>query len=99
MKIEWSPNALEREATIDAWWRENRPDAPDLFTRELLGAIEQIASFPEVPPVCAHVDGRPVRSVLLPKTRQHLYYSVHRDRDALWIHTIWGTRRDEPPPL
>jgi hypothetical protein len=25
-------------------------------------------------------------------------YSVHPERDVIWLHTIWGTRRDGQPP-
>lgn len=55
MKLEWSPVARERAAFIDAWWREERPAAPNRFTEELIAAIH--------------------------------------------IELIWGTRRDDPPPL
>ena len=98
MKLEWSPTARNRAAIVDAWWRDERPAAPDLFTRELIAALQQIRDFPEVPSVCGRVRGRPVRRVLLKKTRQHVYYLVDPVAGVVRIHAIRGTRR-RPPPL
>ena len=81
MKLLWSPVARERAAYIDAWWREERPAAEDLFTRELIAAIQDVLEFPEVPAIYRHLNGEPVRRVLLRKTKQHLYYLVRRDED------------------
>ncbi|MCA9623071.1 MAG: type II toxin-antitoxin system RelE/ParE family toxin [Myxococcales bacterium] len=99
MKLTWSPAARERAADIDAWWREERPAAPHRFTEELIAAVRYILDYPEVPPVYVELDGYAVRRVLLKKTRQHVYYSVQPEKGRIWIHLIWGTRREDPPPL
>ena len=37
MKLVFSPEADQDVDKIDAWWRENRLDAPRLFVEELTG--------------------------------------------------------------
>lgn len=99
MKVQVSRHAVARELTIELWWRQNRLDAPDLFSEELIEALAYIEDFPEVPPIFKELDGYPVRRVLLKKTRQWVYYTVRRDLGIILIETIWGTSRDDPPPL
>ena len=50
-----------------------------------------------MPAIHFRVDGEEIRAVLLEKTRQWLYYAVQADPEQIWVYTIWGTRRDEPP--
>jgi len=41
--------------------------------------------------------GVTIRRVLLPKTEQHIYYSIDEANDTVIIRTIWGARRGRSP--
>jgi hypothetical protein len=45
VKVELAHEACEQVRTIDAWWRANRPAAPDLFTNELAHALTKLEAF------------------------------------------------------
>lgn len=81
------------------WWRANRPTAPELFDTELSAAITQLESQHSLPQVFESVADEPIRRVLLPKTEQHLYYSIDETAAVVLIHTIWGARRGSGPKL
>jgi plasmid stabilization system protein ParE len=91
-----SDTAAEIER-IDDWWRENRPSARNLFTRELSAAFRTIASLPNagrsVPR--ASIDG--VRRVLLRRTKFHLYYRF--TDDEVQVLLLWSVRHGEDAPI
>jgi hypothetical protein len=95
MKLALAPLAEARELEIDLWWRQQRPDAPDRFTEELLATLDWIEDHAEVPAVFEDIDGYPARRVLLKRSRQWVVYTVRHDDDVIVVETIWGTRRDE----
>lgn len=91
-----TPIADANIRVIDAWWRENRLAAPDLFLDELALAVSLIGSFhhlgkryqgPRIPSL---------RRYLLRSTRYHLYY-VESGPEALTILTVWGAVRGQTP--
>jgi hypothetical protein len=43
--------------------------------------------------------GKTLWRVLLPKTQQHLYYTIDEATDTVVIRTIWGARRGRRPKL
>lgn len=47
MNVELSLEAEEQAEACDAWWRENRREARDLFARELAATRAQLASTPK----------------------------------------------------
>ena len=46
MKVEFSGEARAQVERADAWWRENRPAAPDLFANELDQALIALEGTP-----------------------------------------------------
>jgi plasmid stabilization system protein ParE len=46
MKLVFSPEAERDVEAIDAWWRENRLGAPNLFAEELARVCEDIRRKP-----------------------------------------------------
>lgn len=73
------------------------PEAPDLFDKELEEAIRQIVRRPTAGAVypCGFPDV--VRRVFLPKTKNHVYFTVH-DGEVV-ILSIWGAPRRRGPKL
>jgi hypothetical protein len=39
------------------------------------------------------VRGKVIRRLLLPKTEQHVYFSIDDDGQRVVIHTVWSARR------
>ncbi len=100
MIVGYLPEAELRIEAVDAWWRENRPAARQLFREELEAAIARALVAPlAVGVVYASIKGMRVRRTLLTKTCQHLYYSVDEEADELLIHAVWGAARGRGPTL
>jgi len=49
--------------------------------------------------VHSQIEGETVWRILLPRTEQHVYYSVNDTADEVVIETIWGARRGRGPQL
>ncbi len=93
---------LARRALADAkrkktWWRGNR-DAADLFEQELDATLERIAATPALGQrVEQRRGGVWVQRLLMPKTKDHVYYAVHEDEVV--VLSIWGAPRGRGPTL
>jgi hypothetical protein len=66
--------AAQEIETAGAWWRANRPAAPDLFSTELTHALQLVAARPEIGARATNSRLRGVRRVLLSRIRYHLYF-------------------------
>jgi plasmid stabilization system protein ParE len=84
---------------ITRWWRENRPAASSLFEDELDVALDKLEADPTFGTQYQVVRGRVIRRILLPKTEQHLFYSVDEESGIVVLHTVWGARRGRGPKL
>lgn len=91
-----APEAREQARIIDAWWRENRPSAPELFVAELSSAISTLASAPKAGTPFSH-QLKGVRRLLLRSTRHHIYYRAKDE--AVVILAIWSSVRGSGPDL
>jgi hypothetical protein len=69
-----------------------------MFDQELEHAAAKLTSLPTDPGMRYDmVRGKQIRRLLLPKTEQHIYFSV--EADSVVVHTIWGARRGRGPKL
>ena len=81
---------------IDAWWRENRDKASDLFTDELEHALDNLSSMPSLGVV--YQPGNPaVRRLLLQRTQYCVYFI--EERDCVYVLTVWSGLRGRGPKL
>ncbi len=71
-----TPDADENIEFIDTWWREQRRAAPELFRVELREAFERLARSPEIGLPLPGASEVRYRRLLLPRTRNHVYYCV-----------------------
>jgi hypothetical protein len=99
VKIRISRRASARIRAQDEWWREERRDAPDLFKQELTEAFLRILQAPKVRSPYGTIEGESVWRVLMPRTEQHVYYSVDDEAAEIMIETVWGARRRRGPKL
>jgi len=81
---------------IDAWWREHREEAPDLFEQELAAGFETIASAPGAGKRYPHARGD-VRRLVLRSTRNHIYYVEFPDH--VLVVAVWGGVKGAGPDL
>lgn len=98
MIVDLSEQAKADVARIDAWWRENRPEARHLFADELEVVIALLEVAPDAGEPYETLRNRRVRRALMPKTRHYAYHYIVND-DVLEIIAIWGTQRGDGPPL
>jgi plasmid stabilization system protein ParE len=92
----------ETEAQVEqaaAWWRENRPAAPDLFSQELAGAFDLLARAPQVGRRYLRRSIPGLRRLLLPSTRYHVYYVHAAGSDTCVILAVWSAVRGRGPRL
>lgn len=92
MRVRLTPRALleiERKAT---WWRRERPAAASLFEDELVAKVAQALVQPNLGSIYKEEGGVTIRRLLLPRTRNHVYYVV--DGDELVVLSAWGAADD-----
>ncbi len=98
MNLRFTSQALADAKRIKTWWRRNRPGAPDVFEQELNAALERIVHGPSSGTIYEQGDLEvPVRRVLLPKARHHLYYTI--DGNDVVVLSVWGAPRGRGPKL
>ena len=81
--------------SIDRWWRENRPAAPDLFVSELKLGASLVASFPLLGKRYPAAGVPRLRRYLLRATRYHFYYLP--SESEILILAVWGAIRGTTP--
>jgi plasmid stabilization system protein ParE len=94
-----APSARQHIRRIDEWWRENRTNAPDLFTRELEAAFVRIAATPLIVAVYRETKGRAVRRLLMPRTSYHLFFEVNQGEQTIRVLAVWHAVRGRGPRL
>jgi len=96
--IRTTPDADEQIVRADAWWRENRPAAVDLFAAEFETAVRLIELLPDggVPYRASPLRG--VRRLLMRRTRFHVYYA-REDAAVVVILAVWSAVRGHGPPI
>ncbi|NOY93023.1 MAG: type II toxin-antitoxin system RelE/ParE family toxin [Deltaproteobacteria bacterium] len=101
MSVRFTPEARDQAEASDIWWRTHRDEARDMFARELLAAQELVASTPSLGTFYTMLEETPVRRLLMPKTRHHIYYTLRReaDEDEVVILAVWGAPKAEGPFL
>lgn len=99
MKVRFTQRAQRRAKLVAEWWRQHRPVAPALFEEELAGLVGKRVERPTVGIVYQTLDGQVIRRRLMPRTAQHVYYSVDESNLTIVIHAVWGARRGRDPRL
>ncbi len=95
MKVVVAKDARDQANDIDAWWRENRPEAPDMFQAELIAALQLLADAPNT----GTRYERNYRRVRLQRTRHNVFYEVDRQQDVLTVVAVWGMPKGKMPKL
>ena len=88
VRVELEAIAQMRAAVL--WWRENRPAAGNLALQELREAIALLREQPDAGAIYRRYRAGAVRRVLLPKTRNHLYWEHDADAGILTVLALLG---------
>lgn len=99
MKLVFSAEADQDVEKTDAWWRENRPDAPRLFAEELAGVCSEILRKPLILRPYRERRGVVIRRWLMRKTERHVYFEADVERGVVTVLRVWGARRGRGPKL
>lgn len=97
MKLRFAPRALAEAKRKKTWWLTNRPAAPLLFEQELNAALDSILSTSGLGAEYPNRFAVDVRRVLMPRTRDHVYFTVMDDE--IIILSVWGAQRAKGPSL
>ncbi len=94
MALKFAPQVLNDIRAADAWWRANRPAAPELLRVELRQAFRVLADSPLAGAPALDGKASGIRRLYLRMTRYFLYYSAHEgDVEVLRLwHASRGTR-------
>jgi plasmid stabilization system protein ParE len=94
-RVRLHSRAKRHLAIARAWWRVNRPSAPDAIDEEMQAARKLLSSTPDAGGESEDYPG--LRRLLLERVDYHLYYRVDRARMTVEIVAVWHARR--LPPL
>ena len=81
-----------------AWWRGNRPAAPNLLTSEIAAAFSLLENAADIASRYRRRGIPGLRRLLLPRTRYHVYY-VHDPTGEVLVLAVWSAVRGRGPPL
>ena len=100
MRVKLSLRAQQRARIITTWWRKHRPGGEEVFEQELVHMIDRLALMSPRGPV-GTVDGthrgKPTWRILLPRTKQYLFYEIDEAKETVVVIMIWGARRGHRP--
>jgi plasmid stabilization system protein ParE len=97
LAVVYTRRAAGEVERIDAYWRENRPESPDLFLADLLRTLALVAIAPRIGIAARDERIAGVRRVLLQRTGHHLYYRIHDD--MIQVLAVWHGARGVGPEL
>lgn len=98
MRLEITKRAQREAKRLAQWWLDNRDKAPELFEQELIAAYELILGEPGLGQTYLISRGRRVQRLLMPGTKNHVYYYRQR-ADLIRVVSIWGAVRGRGPKL
>jgi plasmid stabilization system protein ParE len=91
--------AAQHIGVAKAWWRDNRPAAPQAIDQELKRAFTLIASQPTAGARATDVELPNVRRVFLPRVKYYLYYHLVSAPERIEVVAFWHARRGHGPPI
>lgn len=91
--------AAAQASALDEWWTANRLAAPALFAREFVNAVTLLGAAPGVGAPFRRSSIPGVRRLVLPRTRNLVFYVFDRSRDIVFILAVWGGPKGTDPTL
>ena len=97
--VEVSAVAAAQIRVAEAWWRTNRPKAPNAIREELERAWALVAAQPDIGSRARNLKLAGVRRVHLSRIRYYLYYRVSENPTQIEILGFWHSSRGGQPPI
>lgn len=82
-----------------AWWRTNRPAAPETFEENLAAALDLLAAQPLAGSASKSSRLPGIRRVYLSRVRYHLYYRPDVAGRKIDVLACWHASRGRSPRL
>lgn len=99
MQLRVGKRAQKQAEKMEAWWVENRPDAPTLFVDELEETFRYICDVRSAG-VRWPTPRRPnLRRILMPRTNNHVYFVIDEASETVRVHAVWGAPKGSTPKL
>jgi len=95
VKVELSAEARAQVREIDAWWREHRQAAPNLFSDEVERALLALEQTPALG--VRYAPNPKVRRLLLKRTGYHVY--AREEPERVYVVAVWSVFRRRGPHL
>lgn len=99
LRVEVSAIAAAQVRAAEAWWRLNRPKAPNAIREELERASSLIAMQPQVGARARNVTLVGVRRLHLARVRYDVYYRLAEAPEQVEILAFWHSSRGSDPPI
>lgn len=100
MRVRFTPEARIAIREKRAWWEQHHEKAPRLFVEELAAVVAKLREGAEQErQQYAARSGRIIWRLLMPKTRNHIYYRVNEAGRDVEILLIWNAVAGATPEL
>ena len=86
-RVGFSRTADAQVETIESWWRENRPAAPDMFSQELESAVRLLETSPLI--------GKPYPQAPIPEVR----WEIDAASRTVTVIAVWYASRGSGPRI
>lgn len=91
MRVRFTPEARLSLREKRAWWEQHREKAPGLFLEELAVAVSKLRDGMDVErQQYGARRGRVIWRILMPKTRNHIYYRIDDVAGDVEVLLVWN---------
>jgi hypothetical protein len=100
VKVRFTPEALLAVREKRAWWLQHRDKAPELFVQELATLVSKLRDGTDTDrQQFAARGGRVIWRLLMPKTRNHVYYRIDEAGGHVDVLLVWNAVAGSKPEL
>lgn len=100
MRVRFTPEALLAVREKRAWWQQHRDKAPDLFVQELATIVGKLREGADNErQQYAARGGHIIWRILMPKTRNHIYYRLNEGAAEVEVLLVWNSTAGRAPDV
>ncbi len=100
MRVRFTPEARLSVREKRTWWEQHREKAPGVFVEELSAIVTKLRGGADAErQQYAARGGRIVWRILMPKTRNHVYYRVDEVAGDIEVLLVWNALAGRSPDV
>ena len=100
MRVRFTPDARIAVREMRRWWEQHREKAPELFANELSDVVAKLRSGEDNERQrYAARGGHIIWRILMPRTRNHVYYRLDQAAREVEVLMIWNAVAGAGPEL